>query len=183
MTRSRRRLKLAPPVVGLLAVLACGGCGSGSGAPSASSPGAAQATPSPSGASGGGTTAITLAGALSGALTTHGAACVDQGAAGFQVTIAGTVAGANDVLKFDAPGGTTDLSVRTTADIVVLFLQLPAGPSWTADPRSSKGSGTIEVNGSTGGTVNLHLVPSTGSSATGTLDVSGPYACSSNISQ
>ncbi len=176
MTIPRRRGASAAVVAGLAAVLCS--CGGSSGTPAGASTGGAQ----PSSAGSGGSTATTLAvgGAVSGTLTAPGAACVDLGAAGFQVTITGALAGATYVLKFDAPGGTTDLSVATTADIVVLFLHLPTGPSWQADPRSNKGTGTIKVNGTTTGSVDLHLIPSTGSSGSG-VDVSGAYACSSKI--
>ena len=125
-------------------------------------------------------TSLALSGALNGTLTSSGVGCLDQGSSGFEVSIRGILAGTSYLLKFDAPKGTTDLALKTTADITVLFLPLPSGPSWQADPRSGAGSGTVTVDGPSGGSVNLHLVPSTGSSATGPLNVSGSYACTSN---
>jgi hypothetical protein len=176
MTISRWRGARAVVLAGLAALLcSCGG----SATPSGSSSGGAQPS---AGAGGSAATTLTVGGAVGGTLSAPGAACVDLGSAGFQVAITGALAGANYVLKFNAPGGTTDLSAATTADIVVLFLQLPSGPSWQADPRAGKGTGTINVNGTTGGAVNLHLVPSAGSSGSG-VDLSGAYTCSSKISE
>ena len=167
--------------LGAMAAVAISACGS-SPAPPSSSGGAQQSAAATSAPAGSGTTSIIVSGTVSGALSSPGAACVDEGQAGFQVAIQGKLGGTGYVLKFNAPSGTTDFSVKTTADIVVGFFQLPAGASWGADPRSSKGSGTIQVNGPAGGKVDLHnMVPSAGTPATGTIDVVGSYACTSNI--
>jgi hypothetical protein len=147
---------------------------------SSSGGGSGTSTSSSSSSGGSGTTAITLGGALSGPFVAPSAACVDLGTAGFQVGITGTVGASKYLLKFDAPKGTTDLSVKTTTNVVVLFIQLPSGAAWGADPRSGMGSGTLTVNGSAGGTVDLHLLPNVGTPASGTLDVSGTYSCSSS---
>jgi hypothetical protein len=155
-------------------------CGSASSTATSSSGGGSGTSSSSSSSGGSGTTAITLGGALSGPFVAPGAACVDLGMAGFQVAITGTVGGTKYLLKFDAPKGTTDLSVRTTTNVVVLFIQLPSGAAWGADPRSGMGSGTLTVNGSAGGIVDLHLVPNVGTPASGTLDVSGTYSCTSS---
>ncbi len=98
------------------------------------------------------------------------------------MSIQGTLSGKSYVLKFDAPGGTTDLSVHTTADITFLFLELPAGANWAADPRSQTGSGTLTVNGTTGGQLKLHLVPGQGNTGAAPLDVAGAYTCTGSTS-
>ena len=129
-----------------------------------------------------GSTQITIAGGSagpSGSLTNPSAACVDLGAAGFEVTIQGTLSGNSYVFKFDAPNGDTDLSRATTADIVVDFVQLPSVSNWGADPRAQKGSGTLTVNGSSGGLVAVHLIAGAGSANTDPVNVSGRYVCSS----
>ena len=163
----------------LLLAVSCGGAG---GTATSTAPGQGSATQSASPPPSGGVTQINVVGGSAGpngSLTNAVAACVDLGAAGIQVTIRGTVSGSTYVLKFDAPSGATDLSRATTADITVLFAQLPSGSNWGADPRSQKGTGTLTVNGSAGGMVAVHLVAGAGSAVTDPVDVSGRYTCSS----
>ena len=169
-------LAAAIAFVACLAGTACGG----NNTPAASrSTGTTSATPTPANK---GVTNITVAGGSggpNGALAGASAACVDQGQAGFQVAMQGTVSGSTYALKFDAPSGQTDLSTPTTQDITVLFLQLPAGSNWGGDPRAHKGSGTLTVNGSQGGRLALHLIAGPGSAVTTPVDVSGTWVCSS----
>lgn len=169
MTKTQRRLSGAVAVLGFLLVVPLSACGSESLTSSGQASGGGQ--------SASGTTAITLGGALSGPLATTGAACIAAGDTGFQVAMQGRLGSANYAFKFNAPGGASDVSVKTSFDTLVIFIQLPSGSSWSADSRSGKGSGTINVNGTRSGTVNLHLVPSTGSTSTANLDVAGSYSC------
>jgi hypothetical protein len=153
------------------------------------------------------TTSITVSGAVNGTLASPGASCVLGGPAGVEVTIQGTVAGASYLLAFDAPSGTTDLGSATALHVVVEFAPLQGAGNWGANPSHQLGSGTLVVNAK-GGTVDLHLVPGPGSSATAppsaspspgasppapaaaspspstpsatTVDISGSYGCSSN---
>jgi hypothetical protein len=71
-------------------------------------------------------------------------------------------------------------SEPTTQDIVVLFAQLPAGSNWGADPRAQKGSGTLTINGTQGGSLALDLIAGAGGAVTTPLDVSGTWVCSSS---
>ncbi len=96
-------------------------------------PGQSSSASTPTPASNKGVTTITVAGTSggpNGVLTGASAACVDEGQAGFQVAMQGSVSGSTYALKFDAPTGHTDLATPTTQDIVVLFAQLPAGSNW-----------------------------------------------------
>jgi hypothetical protein len=138
---------------------------------------------SPPGVPSTGVTRITVAGGSSGpngAMTGARAACVDEGQAGFQVAIQGSVSGSTYVLKFNAPKGQTNLSTPTTQDIVLLFAQLPAGSNWGADPRAQKGSGTLTINGSQGGSLAVHLIAGPGGGVSTPVDVSGMWVCSSS---
>jgi hypothetical protein len=171
------------PLTAAIAFAAClfgTACG-GNDTPAAShSTGTTSGTPTPSNK---GVTNITVAGGSggpSGALTGASAACVDEGQAGFQIAMQGSISGSTYVLKFNAPSGQTDLSTPTTQDIVVLFAQLPAGSNWGGDPRAHKGSGTLTVNGSQGGRLALHLIAGPGSAVTTPVDLSGTWVCSSS---
>lgn len=168
-------------VVGLAA------CGGGSSTTSSSVSSAAQQSASTnvsgiSGSSGAFPTAITVAGGPDGSLTpTAGVACIPLGGTSVQVTITGTIGGTAYVLKFDAPLGATDLSSASAAGsggVQVFFAPTRGGGSWAADPAAHQGSGTLTVDGTNGGRVALHLVPSTGSPVTTSLDVNGTYSCS-----
>ena len=171
--------------LGALAVtgvaVACGG-GSDSSAGLASG---SQATTGGSSAGGGTSSAapttITVTGGPNGTLMSPGAACIDLGG-NFQVAITGEIGGSRYLLKFDAPGGTTDLSAPSAAGKVgatVYFAPLSAagGGSWGANPQAHQGSGSLIVDGTRGGSVVLHLVPSSGSAATTPLDLNGTYSC------
>jgi hypothetical protein len=179
-----------PQAGGLLAALVVGAvaaCGSGgSSAGSATGP---QTTSSDSrtstGAGSAGPTTITVAGGPAGTLPGDGAACIPLGGTSFQVAITGTVAGTRYVLKFDAPGGTTDLtSPQLASDTTtsVFFGPATGGGSWAVTPASHHGSGTLTVDGTTGGRIALHLVPSTGSTVTTALDINGAYTCAAGSS-
>jgi hypothetical protein len=96
------------------------------------------------------------------------------------VAIQGSLSGSTYVLKFNAPKGQTDFSKPTTQDIEVLLLQLPAGSNWGADPRGQKGSGTLTINGSRGGSLALHLIAGPGGAVSTPIDVSGTWVCSSS---
>lgn len=179
------------PLVGGLpaALVACAIAGCGGGGASAGSATGQQTTPSDSrastGAGGGGPTTITVAGGPDGTLAGDGAACIPLGSASFQVGITGTIAGTRYVLKFDAPGGTTDLtSPQVAGDTTtsVFFGPTTGGSSWTVTPASHQGSGTLTVDGTTGGRIALHLVPSTGSTVTTALDINGGYTCAAGSS-
>ena len=176
MIPSGRLIAVAIASAACLASAACGGTST----PVTGQGGGTSSTPAPSS---NGVTNITVAGGSSGpngALTGASAACVDEGQAGFQVAIKGSISGSTYVLKFDAPSGQTDLSKKTTQDIVVLFAQLPAGSDWGADPRAQNGSGTLTINGSHGGSLSLHLIANPGGAVSTPLDVSGTWTCSSS---
>lgn len=89
------------------------------------------------------------------------------------------------MLKFDAPAGTTDLTAPPAASDTttsVFFGSTAGGSSWAVTPRSHQGSGTLTVDGTTGGRIALHLVPSTASTVTTALDINGTYTCAAGSS-
>jgi hypothetical protein len=124
-------------------------------------------------------TSLTVSGAVNGTLTSPGAACVPGGPAGVTVTIQGIVDGANYLLTFNAPGGTTNLTSATSPHIVVEFAPLQGAGNWGANPNRHLGSGTLVVN-ATAGKVDLHLVAGPGNAPATTVDIAGSYGCSSS---
>lgn len=138
-----RPAQLVPAAIASAASLLGAACGGNATSTAGQSSGTSSPTAAPATKA---VTDITVAGGSSGpngALTGASAACVDEGQAGLQVAIQGSLSGSAYVLKFNAPNGQTDISTPTTQDIEVLFARLPAGSNWRGRLRRT-GDGLSE---------------------------------------